>query len=99
MEYGLAMMNVSKRNLKCLQAAQHQIICGAFSVSPNTSRIRLRVLGSLESMEVRVKILSERFRIRVIRLSRMGKSFLGYILNLLANCWGMECCLSFEDSK
>ena len=85
MEYGLAMMNVSKRNLKCLQAAQHQIICGAFSVSPNTSRTRLRVLGSLESMEVRVETLSEKFRIRVISLTLTGKSFLGFILSMLGH--------------
>mgnify|MGYP006055364207 CR=1 FL=1 len=78
-------MNVGKGNLKCLETAQHQIICGAFSMSPNTSRTRLRVLGSLESMEVRVKILSERFRIRVISLTLTGKSFLGFILSMLGH--------------
>lgn len=99
MEYGLAILKLNKGNLKYLEASQHAIICGAFSVGINTSRTALRVLGRVEPMETRVNILSERFRIRVIRLTGLGKSFLGLVLWLLENAWGIESTFTLQESK
>jgi hypothetical protein len=41
-------------------------------------------------MQVRVNILNERFRVRVIRFTAAGNSFLGVILLLLEKMWEFE---------
>jgi hypothetical protein len=99
LEYGLQVLKLSKGNKGKLEAAQHEFVCGAFSVGRNTSRTSLRVLGKIETMEVRLNILAERFRIRVIRLSACGRSFLGLIIFLLEKAWNLETYLSLEGSR
>ena len=90
LEYGLQITKFTKTNLDKIEASQHEFICGAFSIGKNSSRTALRVLGRVEPMQMRVNILNERFRVRVIRLTATGNSFLGVILWLLVNAWGFE---------
>jgi Reverse transcriptase (RNA-dependent DNA polymerase)/Endonuclease-reverse transcriptase len=82
-EYGVAILKLKKTHVRKLESAQHAILSGMISVHSCASSRTVRGLVDIEPMETRVKVLAERFRVRVVHLNMINASFLGRVIRML----------------
>ena len=64
LEYGLAIMDLNKKERKLIEQIQYDLICQLFNVNKKTSYKMLQVITGLTSMHVRIDILKAKWILR-----------------------------------